>query len=375
MGTGRRLGQSSLKRQRMERFLNVLERHQPISRTELAALAGMSPASVTRLVHGLSALELIREVSVMDSAGRGRRAINLHTYADGAYALGFHIAPDGLRGCLLDFDHRVCAQCEAPARPAVTTPGALAAAAGEMARRMLPADTSRVRAAGISVSGQIDMNTGRVTRSEAFDWSDVDLVGPFGEALGLPVWIENDVKACLTWECLRRGYLESRQDVAYLYIGRAGIGFANSTGGRLVRGAGNAAGEIENMPLATDDRLSDHLLEDSLVARARRLSPEVNGFGDILAARRMDIPWARLLMSDFTRHLDLLLRMVCALIDPHEVILGGDIPDALRDWPELIGSGRCTFGENYEDACAHGVAFIAMREAVLNLTDDLPDTV
>lgn len=373
MDNGRRLGRASLRRQRMERFLNMLGQHQPISRTELAALAGMSPASVTRLVSGLSALGLVREVSVMGSAGRGRRAINLHTFDDGLFALGFHVAPDGVRGRLMDFDHRVRGQLETPLRAGSTTPEQLAEVAGDMARRLLPADPTRVRAAGVSVSGQIDRDTGRVARSEAFDWTDVDLLAAFGAALGMPVWIENDVKACLTWECLRRGYLASQQDVAYLYLGRAGIGFANMAGGRLVRGATNAAGEIEDVPLSMDDRLSDHLMEDSLVARARRHSPGAEGLEDILTAYGMGLPWARMLVDDFANHLNLLLRLVFALLDPGELILGGDIADALRGCPGLIHDERCAFGENYEDACANGVAFIAMREAVLDMTDDLSE--
>ena len=38
---------------------------------------------------------------------------------------------------------------------------------------------------------------------------------------------------------------------------------------------------------------------------------------------------------------------------------------------ELIRDGRCSFGENFEDACARGVAFTAMWEAVLDQADAL----
>ena len=373
MSASSALSRASVKRQRTERFLSTLERYQPISRSELASLLGMSPASVTRAVNALIGLGLVREVSVTGSAGRGRRAINLHTCAGGMFSLGFHIAPDSLHGCLLDFDHGVRVRRVIPVPPSELTPERLAALAGEMAASLLPAGTSLTRAAGVSVSGQIDMDTGRVLRSEAFDWTDADIASPFGEALGMPVRVENDVKACLTWECLRRGYLENQRDVSYLYIGRAGVGFASSVGGQLVRGATNAAGEIEDILLSANERIGDRLMENSLVARARRLSPSVNTFGDILEASQLGIRWARMLADDFAGSLNLLLALVFALLDPHEIILGGDIADTLREYPGIVRDGRCAFGGNYEDACAHGVAFIAMRQAALDLMDAMSE--
>ena len=159
--------------------------------------------------------------------------------------------------------------------------------------------------------------------------------------------------------------------MAYLYIGKAGVGFANSVGGQLVRGANNAAGEIEDIPLFANERLGDRLMENSLVERARRVSPSTDTFGDILEAQRMGLPWARLLLDDFSNSLNLLLALLFALLDPHEIILGGDIADALRERPDIVRDGRCAFGGNYEDACAHGVAFIAMRQAALDLLDDM----
>ena len=371
MSGTRRLNRAALRRRRTERFLSTLWHSQPISRIELAALTGVSPASVTRFVNALTALGLVRELSAVGGSGRGRRAVSLHTFADGVYALGFHIAPDSLRCCLMDFDSRVRAAQQAPLSREDLRPDRLAALAGGLAQRTLPADRSRVRAAGVSVSGQIDMRTGLVLRSKAFDWTDADLTGPFSRALELPVRIENDVKACLAWESLRRGYLEDPQDIACLYIGKAGVGFANSVGGRLVRGARNAAGEIEDVALPMDYRLGECLMEDSLVARARRFSPAVGGIGDILTAQRMEIGWAKMLVEDFANHLNLMLQLVFAMLDPHEIILGGDMADALRDRPELIRDARCSFGENFEDACARGVAFTAMWEAVLDQADAL----
>ena len=93
----RTLDQAYIKRHNIERMITMLERCQPVSRTELARLTEMSSASVTRFVTALNALGLVKEVSVMDSAGRGRKAVNLCTAPDGMFSLGCHVDPRSLR--------------------------------------------------------------------------------------------------------------------------------------------------------------------------------------------------------------------------------------------------------------------------------------
>ena len=46
----------------------------------------------------------------------------------------------------------------------------------------------------------MDSARGLVLKSDQMRWANADLRAPFEEALGLPIWIENDVKACLTGE-------------------------------------------------------------------------------------------------------------------------------------------------------------------------------
>ena len=161
--------------------------------------------------------------------------------------------------------------------------------------------------------------------------------------------------------------LPDDQDVAYLYIGRAGIGFASTSNGAIVRGMSSSAGEIERLHLLSDDRLDKHLMEESLVARARAVCPDVHCLGDILAAYRLEISWAQILMHDFAEFLSLLLRLVRGLLDPHLVILGGDVPEALAGMPELLPSEPFIPGEHFEDSCALGAAVVAMRESVQQL--------
>ena len=373
MLTSRPLDQAYIKRHNIESLLSMLERCQPVSRSELAKLTEMSSASVTRFISALTSLGLVTETSINDSSGRGRRAVNLRTAPDGMFTLGCHFDTHSLRVCLMDFSNQIRAVSETVLSPNDLKPDRLAEIAAKQAERLVPEANDRLRGAGVSVSGRIDNRTNRVSESRAFEWMNMDLALPFSKALGLPVLIENDVRACLTWESMRLGMLDDEQDCAYLYLGRAGVGFANSVGGRIVRGLNNAAGEIEESLLGLNEQMDTHLMEVSMVTRARCFSPSVNSIGDILKAHRMGLTWAKLLMDDFTGYLNVLLQLIRAILDPHCLILGGDIPDALRQTPGLLPEGQFSFGEQFEDACARGAAVIAMRNALHQCIKDAMD--
>ena len=363
------LDQSYIKQHNIQRVLSILELCQPLTRTEIARITEMSPTSITRIIGALLSLGLVDEASTSSVAGRGRRAVNLHTRADGIYTLGFHIDLHTLRMCVLNFDNKSCYTATAALSDVPTTPDGLARAAKALADR-IPAgvmeDPARLRAVGVGISGRVEPVQGVVARSEALNWTNIPLSKTFESVFQMPVRIENDVKACLTWERVLRA-LPDDQDVAYLYIGRAGIGFASTSNGAVVRGMSSSAGEIERLLLLSEDRLDRHLMEESLVARARAVCPDVHCLGDILAAYRLEISWAQILMHDFAEFLSLLLRLVRGLLDPHLVILGGDVPEALAGMPELLPSEPFIPGEHFEDSCALGAAVVAMRDSVQQL--------
>ena len=365
----RTLDQSYIKRHNIERLLITLEQCQPVSRTELARLTEMSSASVTRFVSALTALGLVKEVSVTDNVGRGRKAVNLCIAPDGMYSLGCHIDPRSLRLCLMDFAHQTKAVTEVMLPVEDREPHRLAQLIKEQSARMVPEHPERLRSCGVSVSGRMDAENGIVGASTIFGWHNLDLATPLSEVLEMPVHIENDVRACLTWEATRLGIRFAKKDAAYLYLGRAGIGFSIMVGGEIVRGVNNAAGEIEEVYFGMDECLNEHLMEISMVQRARRFSPTVSSIQDIIKANRMGLTWARMLMDDFLGHLKLVLQLIRAMLDPDRIILGGDITDALRGSPGLLPDGDYTFGERFEDACAQGAATIALRAAMYDRID------
>jgi len=104
---------------------------------------------------------------------------------------------------------------------------------------------------GVGVAGVVDPDTSRWRWMPHATGSDVDLIGPLQDALGVRVVVDNDVNMALTAE-VRRGAGVGCHLVLMVAVG-TGIGGAVAIDGRVERGRG-ALGEIGHMRVAGEPR-------------------------------------------------------------------------------------------------------------------------
>jgi glucokinase len=103
---------------------------------------------------------------------------------------------------------------------------------------------------GIGMAGQIDGSTGQVHFAPNLGWHDVPLRVDLEKALELPVVVTNDVRAVTLGEWLH-GTGRDCDDLVCLYVG-TGIGGGVVTGGRLLSGSTNSAGELGHVTIDLD---------------------------------------------------------------------------------------------------------------------------
>ncbi len=109
-----------------------------------------------------------------------------------------------------------------------------------------------VAALGVGVPGRVDREHGEVTMAVNLDWHDLPL-GPRLEArLGIPTFLENDVRAAALGLHRRRVFGEAHS-LAFLAIG-TGISAGVVLDGRLHRGAAGLAGEIGHVVVDPNGR-------------------------------------------------------------------------------------------------------------------------
>ncbi|MGD0230138.1 MAG: ROK family protein [Syntrophorhabdales bacterium] len=103
---------------------------------------------------------------------------------------------------------------------------------------------------GIGIAGQIDGQSGTVRFAPNLNWREVPLRADLEEALEMAVVVTNDVRAA-TWGEWLHGAGRGYDDLICLYVG-TGIGGGIVSGGRMVSGCTNTAGEIGHLTVDID---------------------------------------------------------------------------------------------------------------------------
>lgn len=108
-------------------------------------------------------------------------------------------------------------------------------------------------AAGVGMAGQIDSLSGLVHFAPNLGWKDFPLGEELEKTLKIPVRVTNDVRAAAWGEWLH-GSGQGCDDLVCLFIG-TGIGAGIVSGGKMLIGSRNAAGEVGHMTLDLDGPL------------------------------------------------------------------------------------------------------------------------
>jgi glucokinase len=103
---------------------------------------------------------------------------------------------------------------------------------------------------GIGVAGQVNARKGAVSFAPNLGWRDEPLGEDLARATGLPVRVENDVRAATRGEWLY-GAGRGCDDLVCLFVG-TGIGGGVVSGGQVLTGCSNTAGELGHITLSLD---------------------------------------------------------------------------------------------------------------------------
>ncbi len=98
---------------------------------------------------------------------------------------------------------------------------------------------------GVAVPAYIDPKTDRIIFSPNLKWRNVDLKKKLEDALGLPVWLENDANLAALGEH-RYGAGQDFNDMVYITVS-TGVGGGLILGGRIYGGAFGGAWEFGHM--------------------------------------------------------------------------------------------------------------------------------
>ncbi|WP_405540385.1 ROK family transcriptional regulator [Streptomyces sp. NBC_00075] len=314
-------------------FTTVLS-HGPLTRADIARRAGLSAAAVTKAVRPLiEAGYLVEDADDEVRSVVGRPASPVRVDGGRALFIGIKITGDEVFGVLTDLccRIRVARHLPLPAR----APKTVLASVAELVRELLTEADGfgvPVLGCGIAVAGEVDRVEGAVRYSPFLEWRAVPLAELAAMTTGLPVTVDNDVRA-LTVAEQWFGAGVGLSDFAVVTVG-AGIGCGLVVHGRVVAGAHSVAGEIGHVTIDSAGPvchcgkrgcLQAYAGDAEIVARVREITgASITDSAEAVALAHAGHPGAREVYARAGEAIGRGIATVANLLGPERVIISGE---------------------------------------------------
>jgi len=228
--------------------LNLIRKHQPISRADLSRRSRLQRSTVSAITEQLIAERWVTTGAFGD-APRGRKPAFLHLNGDRAGIIGIDVRPGETKLVLADLDMRFLAQ---ESMPTHQDPQQLIAELSERIAKLRHTHAGLdFEGIGVSMSGRVDLRSSRLMFAPNLGWQPVDFRQPLEAATGLPVQLENAANACALAEFWSGTHPEEVRNLVAVTI-YEGIGVGMILNGQLVRGTSGMAGEFGHVTVQED---------------------------------------------------------------------------------------------------------------------------
>jgi predicted NBD/HSP70 family sugar kinase len=303
-----------------------------VSRTEIARRTALTTQAVSNITAALLAEGLLRETGRRRS-GRGQPPIEYEVNPDGGFTIGVEIGPRFQQSVLVNLAGRVLASRTS----AVDDP--TPAAIGPCLRREIDAllDSAGVARAAILGAGVVMPGPfgieglSSVGPTAVPGWLAIDAAAFLGEALGMPVLVENDATAAAVGERLH-GVARELRDFCLVHFG-TGIGLGLVLGGQPYTGAFGNAGELGHVTVEPRGRpcpCGGHGCLERY-ASLHSLAEQLGGAADVDALIRDGDPRFDTWIDIAAEKLLIMVGILENLFDPEAIVFGGRLPDAVLD--------------------------------------------
>ncbi|QIK73574.1 ROK family transcriptional regulator [Propioniciclava coleopterorum] len=324
---------AALRALRLESAAAALLAHGPLSRTELAEITGYSRSSMTATIRELIAGGFVKETGHEESTGGRRRTIV--QFDRRAVHLSL-VSIEGVHVLVSQID--LVGSVEAQLRRRLNHDDPLSTII-EALRALHAASEHASRCVVVSLPGVMSAE-GDVSLAPALGASmTVRLRDALGEAIGLPVLVENDVNLVALGESTA-GAARDHSDVVLIYVGD-GIGSALLLDGRIHRGATGSAGEVGFLPWdkvmpsasAAVGPLEARWAVGALVTRAAELGIDCTDHTVVAELAASEDPDARALLEGAVEAWAYAAVVTAYIMNPALVVFAGEavhLPKAAR---------------------------------------------
>jgi predicted NBD/HSP70 family sugar kinase len=311
--------------------LHAIRVNGPITRTDLAAITGLTPPAIANITRRLLQDNLIKEAGKVRGA-RGQPACKLVINPDSWFAIGVNVDRDHVTLVLLDFQGTVRARSSREIQFALpaTVQSFFARSIGRLLEK---ADIEASQLLGVGVAFPDDIQQAELPQQpEAYAaWGSVAVERLFTGSLKVPVFVENDAAAAAMGE-MQFGRGHQYQSFFYILI-TAALGGGLVIDGHYFRGANGRSAELGwlrghdgfSRTRQLQNIVSLSALNSRLAARGYRVSSPRGLTGLDEGGKAIVDAWVETAVEAL---LETMLAINC-LINPQAVLIGGRLPAAI----------------------------------------------
>ncbi len=224
-------------------IIREVRRQREVSRKDLAEALGVARSTAGRHVDSLVETGLLLETGKDFPGGAGRPRILLRPNPQGGRFVGVDFEAGHLYGVAVDFDQQTLTQRRVNVGRQVKAPAVVTAIRKLIVTLEKDSPGYETLAIGLGVPGLVNPETGMAREYPYIpEWKDIPLAAKIASATGAPVFIENNARTnALAEHWFGEG--KGINELVCLTV-RTGISAGVITGGRLLTGRHDAAGEI-----------------------------------------------------------------------------------------------------------------------------------
>ncbi len=360
---------SDVKSHNRRAVLLALLQQKAISRVQLARITGLSTTTITNLIAELLVEQVAEElgtegVSSNPSVGRPRTALRL--VPEARYAIGIHFGVGSVRVALTNLlaHPLVTLRMEHPLEQRAEVVLERTLSLVQDAIRQSDVKQESIIGMGIGASGLVDLERGVNLLAPNLGWRDVPLREWFAQATGLPVYVDNNVRAMALAESMFGERDHRAEALAFVYA-RIGVGAGFVVNGQLYHGSVAGAGEIGHTTLMAEGGepcrcgnigcletlISEPVIvrqalilaeqdPDSILAQALREN-EGSLIDRVFAAAEQGHMATRIMLEERAHYMGLALANLVNVLNPDLIVLGGLFVQGERWLVPAIESTMC----------------------------------
>lgn len=377
--------------------INTILNYEPVSRTKVAKLTGLSLSTISNIVSSLVKKRVVQEVGEEKSRG-GRRAIMLKLNPEVGLVIGIKIGLDGIVAALVNLKGSVLYQITHPV-PVNENEEVVIKTVANVIRNLTKeaqVDFARVVGCGIGISGLVDGKRGILLHSAILNWKNIRFKKLLKKELNIPVFVDKDVNALALGE-KRYGATRGIKNFVCITVG-TGIGAGIVVDGKIYHGSLGGAGELGHTIIDKDgplcycgkygclETLSSHRFiikkaKDALAQGKKTLikkflennNPNSLSVSTVLKAARRGDPVAKDIFKQAGRNLGIGISNLIGIVDPEAILVGGrgmeagelilsPMRRAIKENSPLKRDIKLLFPELGEDGWIIGAAELVLEE-------------